>query len=533
VSWRSSSRFIRLNPTNGAESFIRSVFGVPTEINGVKRQWDDVIADVGKRLAEITARDPNAGSALAGRFAEAVGLSDEDVQVLKRWELIREFMKKGAASGEAAGIGPGMTAAATKFEQLQRDFWNRIDNMSVGGEGKLLEAMVGPMEKLDTWLAANEPGIDANIGKITTAIGDLATNVDADMKKVDWPGLSKEMDGFSDAIAKLIGNLRPFIDLVLGLETKGQRDQRFKDWESDPGWFGSIMRGLDWFQGGKWGDVTPPPTLPPDASSPGGSLLGRAWGGVKRFFGGGGGAPASIRARGTAVAPPGPAGTYRPQYHLSDADLSDALVNKIAGEAKANDTASIDAVIDNMFNRLGTHTYGPSGNLAEVALAPGQYTGNRQACAAEAALIRSRIRAIASGGVSDTTGGSNEYRASWYHGPWGWNHPDARNVGGNVFAFNPKGGIGPYGPYPAPHEGGGAHAPTLPPQTFLVPHEDPNAAALGRAASIDTSKVVNFGGVTNSITINAPDPHSAAAMVGLHLDRNAHDLVSNLQGSVQ
>jgi hypothetical protein len=406
-----------------------------------------------------------------------------------------------------------MSAAAAKFEQSYRDFWNRIDNMSVGGEGKLLEAMVGPMEKLDTWLAANEPWIDANIGKITTAIGDLATNVDADMKKVDWPGLSKEMDGFSDAIAKLIGNLRPFIDLVLGLETQPDRNQRFKTWESDPGWFGSIMRGLDWFQGGKWGDVTPP-GMPPDASSPGGSLLGRAWGGVKRFFGGGGGAPASIRARGTAVAPPGPAGTYRPQYHLGDADLSDAVVNKIAGEARANDTASIDAVVDNMFNRLGTHTYGPSGNLAEVALAPGQYTGNRQAGAAEAALIRSRIRAIASGGVSDATGGSNEYRASWYHGAWRWNHPEGRNVGGNVFAFNPKGGIGPYGPY-------------------AVPHEDPNAAALGRASSIDTSKVVNFGGVTNSITINAPDPHSAAAMVGLHLDRNAHDLTSNLQGAVK
>jgi hypothetical protein len=36
--------------------------------------------------------------------------------------------------------------------------------------------------------------------------------------------------------------------------------------------------------------------------------------------------------------------------------------------------------------------------------------------------------------------------------------------------------------------------------------------------------------VTNSITVHAPDLRSAAAMVGFHLDRNAHDLTSNLQG---
>ena len=35
------------------------------------------------------------------------------------------------------------------------------------------------------------------------------------------------------------------------------------------------------------------------------------------------------------------------------------------------------------------------------------------------------------------------------------------------------------------------------------------------------------------VTVNAPDPHSAAAMVGLHLDRSANDLARNLQGAFQ
>jgi hypothetical protein len=161
------SKYMRL--TAGQPALVTALFGVPTEVNGVKRQWDAVIQDVGKRLAEISAQNPAYGQALAGRFAEAVGLSDEDVQVLKRWELVQEFMKKGLQSGEAAGIGPEMTAAATKFEQSLRDFWNRIDNMSVSGEGKLMEAFVGPMEKLDAWLTANEPGIDQGLGQIKAA----------------------------------------------------------------------------------------------------------------------------------------------------------------------------------------------------------------------------------------------------------------------------------------------------------------------------------------------------------------------------
>ena len=151
---------------------------------------------------------------------------------------------------------------------------------------------------------------------------------------------------------------------------------------------------------------------------------------------------------GTAVTQPGEAGKYRPVYKLGDRDLSDAVINTIAGEAKAGNVAGTDAVIDNMMNRLGTKTYGPSGNLEEVARARGQYAGYRQAGAKEAASIRERIKAIASGGLPDITGGSNEYRASWYNGPWRQNHPEGMNIGGNVFAHNPKGGVSPYAAYP-------------------------------------------------------------------------------------
>jgi hypothetical protein len=97
---------------------------------------------------------------------------------------------------------------------------------------------------------------------------------------------------------------------------------------------------------------------------------------------------------GTAVTKPEEAGKYRPVYKLGDADLSDAVVNTIAGEAKAGNVAGTDAVIDNMMNRLGTKAYGPSGNLEQVARARGQYAGYRKAGPEEGAKIRSASRQL-------------------------------------------------------------------------------------------------------------------------------------------
>jgi hypothetical protein len=56
---------------------------------------------------------------------------------------------------------------------------------------------------------------------------------------------------------------------------------------------------------------------------------------------------------------------------------------------------------------------------------------------------------------------------------------------------------------------------------------------VGPAGNTDASKNVTVGGTTNNITVNSPDAHSAAAMVGMHLDRTANDISRNLQGAFQ
>lgn len=153
-----------------------------------------------------------------------------------------------------------------------------------------------------------------------------------------------------------------------------------------------------------------------------------------------------------ARAPEG-SGLYRPEYKLGEADLDQRVLNTIAGEVSTKNGEGVDAVVNNMLNRVGSKGWGRSGNLLEVARAPGQYAGYRRAAPGESEFIRSRIRAIASGGVPDNTGGSNSYRAESYYRGEGRNRTWARtseigpNVGGNRYGFVRGARNGPYAPY--------------------------------------------------------------------------------------
>jgi hypothetical protein len=147
------------------------------------------------------------------------------------------------------------------------------------------------------------------------------------------------------------------------------------------------------------------------------------------------------------------AGTYRKPYALGPADLDPRVINTIAGEAIVKNPQSVDAVVNNMLNRVGTkHAWGPDQNMLQVARAPGQYAGYRRASEKEAAFIADRMRLVASGAVPDPTHGANTYRAAWYGSPqtskWFRKYGQFGTVvGGNRFAYDPAGGRGPYSPF--------------------------------------------------------------------------------------
>ena len=230
---------------------------------------------------------------------------------------------------------------------------------------------------------------------------------------------------------------------------------------------------------------------PDDGAGAGGlpdSPAGRIGHDVRRQREGSGGVnPGGVPGPGSPAQPPGPPGTYRPQYKLGAHDLSPAVLGTIAGEASTRNPAALDAVINNMMNRVGTKGYGPSGNLEEVARSQGvsgrqpQYTGFRTPSAAEAKIISDRIKAIASGGEPDTTHGSMEYRGAGLYQNFKARHPEGVGIGGNWFFPTVK--PGPYAASAQPNKMAGALparpvTPT-PPKFDLPPMPQPNIPANG------------------------------------------------------
>lgn len=275
--------------------------------------------------------------------------------------------------------------------------------------------------------------------------------------------------------------------------------------------------GENWLQTlGKWLGFGGSSGSSGGASSGGGGFFGAVGKAVKGAFSG--------NSNDASYSPaPGKPGQYRPVYKLGDADLSDDVVNVINGEATSS-KLSTDAVINNMFNRLGTRSYGPSGNLRQVAMAPGQYAGYRKASAGRAAFIRDRIRAIASGEVADVTSGANEYRAGWYNGPWGRKHASSPVIGGNRFAYNPKVPPGPYAPYARPNMGlaGGDG----------VLSGARGAAIAGGSTTNDNRRSSSTSNVTNvngkiEIHTQAKDANGIAASLHDSIRRNATASAAN------
>ena len=213
--------------------------------------------------------------------------------------------------------------------------------------------------------------------------------------------------------------------------------------------------------------------LPGAASSYGGTA------GVASSFGGGDSTPPADRGsrdngtrQGVAVpggdpalqSPTGPElprgapGKYRPQYKLQPGDLSDRVIRTIVGEAKGQ--RNQDAVINTMVNRLGTKWYhSQTKTLEQVALAGKgtrgvQYQGMASRVSkAESDRVKSRVQAIVGGEVPDITGGAQEFRGSYYKGPWARkNFRRGVNIGGNIYAKTADTVPGPYEPYATPRD---------------------------------------------------------------------------------
>jgi hypothetical protein len=533
------SRFLRESP--GGEAWLRGI-GVATrdakgQLRDRKELMDEFFAS-----RRFTA-EPYWAKLRDARF---LGI-DEDTMRAGANPQRAELEAEARAKYRNAGADPAkMAEAGKKFEQVWRSLGLSIDiiadkvAMAMAGPagekfrqlieyldhnsgriadgliviGNAIVAAAGQLiswiahvaeweEKAEKWIAAN-PKIAEGLKAITDALGPLGTALAALATGAALRGLVGllglvGLGGIASFIAggALVGGALSLSGDSAGADEKAWQSEHP---ESSAGnsWIGRTVRAAsDWVRG-KLG-MGPAPS---------------------------GGAADEVT---------GKPGQFRKIYSLSESDLSDSVINHIAGEAQNNKT-SIDAVINTMLNRVGTKAYGPSGNLHEVANAPGQWVGYKNASTAQAEFIRERIKAIASGAVSDITGGANEMRGSYYNGPWAQRHSGAPVIGGNRFAKNPN-VTGSYASHGSVDGGssfglngwlaaGGGYAHAAPLSAAPIGHSSVTSYDFGQ-------NVMNNNAKTNIIINGAGDPGATADAVAKKQGSLYADALRNLQNAAR
>jgi hypothetical protein len=442
-----------LRQNDGLKAYVQSL-GVDTTKDTADQLLDTVNA--------LSKHEYQVGSREAGML----GISEEDYKLLTQYAAkVKEYRAEYDATTKALGVNSGQAAEASQsFQRTLTRLQATVSALSDKLMVSLAPALEAIVKRFNDFVAANPEKIDAVLKTTGDAIVWVADKIRA---MVEWfasdngERFMERWNNFGDRVKAIgtafetvwailkkidewlhLSSIYSFIDKLGTLALSG----RF-------GLGGAVQDALGVGSGaggaGVGVNATPGATAGPKQDT-------RSWWERHAPTALGGkpdpNAPNDGRGRLNARDPEGP-GKYRPEYKLGDADLDQQVVNVIAGEAQARNPESIDAVINNMLNRVGSKGWGPSANLLQVATAPGQYAGKRAAGEAESTMIRERIRAIASGGLPDNTGGANAYRASWYTGPWAQKHAqDGRVVGGNRYAYEPGVPNGPYAPYANPKE---------------------------------------------------------------------------------
>ena len=558
ASLEAFSRKMREGP--GQEAFLKS-WGVQTrDAAGRLRESTDLIRDM------LSSQKFNAQPDFVRlRIAESMGIDERTYRALL--QDVDRFTREYRAKLAAAGLDPDVAAKnAQKFEQSWRSMaqsfrmiGDQVATALAGKGGDKLQTFIDFLDKNSGKIARELVAIGEALAQIATWIAKAVIKFGEWAKEAD-PWIEKTFgikNGFeklaavllilyATRIPALISALSMLVGgpvwkaLMIGLSVLGvgaaanaMLGNGGEGGGADGGGGGGGANKDSWYwKLDRWGRKKL--GLPPDANDPAGKGPGGS---------GAGSAPS-----------PEASGKYRPVYKLSDRDLGDAVVNTIAGEASYKRPGAVDAVINNMLNRVGSKGWGPSQDLHAVARAPGQYEGYKRAGAEEAEYIRERIRAIASGGVPDSTGGSNSFRASSYGGPWMQRHGvNGRNIGGNVYAYQPGFPNGPYAAYARPQPGSamasphtgqtpadmrgrvppplpGAGAPGAPSWAGGLAPVAP-AAPLGGSFGLSGPRSVEIN-QTNSYSIDgAREPGATArAIAGMQSTTNS-DMVRVMQGS--
>jgi hypothetical protein len=541
----------KLRTQPGFEGWV-SRMGVATrDTNGQLRETSKIIPELAQHLQAI--HNP----ALSNIFREALGgISDQGWRTLNNPEFWKQYSTAISSEG-AAGIDNDAAKKAAEFEQQWREVWKRIGDMAEGGESKLLTALTEPMEKFNQWLDANAPKIDDALGKMATSVGALTAAWVDDLDKVKWEQVAtsiqdaaNSIENFTTALIKDLPLLQAFLGALVGAK------------------FGSIFGPWGALAGLVGGAAAPSmieqemdPNAPHAADTGVLGALGRAWGGVKSFFGGGGGNK-------------GVGGWWTPERmkYAADRLVSEAGLSQVGAAGLVARWAAVEAPGGpTSSNNIGGGHWGiGQWSTARGGPAIGSASFEDQVSHAIGELKTTEARAAAQLRSAKTEGeaavGASMFeRAENYNPVSGVDDQTANTPVGKVLKalgsgtgssamaapkMSPAGGpwVRSEGKEYATDANGmivesisraaGAASPNASPPNPLNWDVGPGwdsfnkSLPTGPSGGTDTSNSITSS-VTNNITVSGGDAQATAAMVGVHLDRTANDISRNLQGAFQ
>ncbi len=505
ASVQNFGRLMRL--TDNQYGFIEGTLGIATKVNGVARDNIDVMNDIAVKLAEMS--NTPLGRSLAEQFRQRFQIDEPTLLAMEKTAQFQKLYQDQLARDVAAGIGgPEAVKAATDFEQAWRNVTANID-ANISGLAKDAETFLTPiLEKLDEIQRKSGPAIDFKSTKgrgrtFGSLFGfDITGNWTDDFEKnlhialIDIEKWGRDVESFFETLP-----WSRWLFGVGGAQTSGVG-----------------LGGIDTLG------------MPSDATGSGGGIggwLGRAWGGVKSFFGGNG-----VRRRRKEL---DPALDEKIKAKALQWGIDPDVARRVYASEGGGSNLGYMQPGDNgtSFGPFQLHRGGPGSVGTEYERQTGFSADDPKHIDDYLDFTMNWVRNHGWGAWS----GARKQGIEGYQGVGPL--PVARAPAPD---YSPPAPLKPAAPSPSEHPTWfapkGQQPWEMPSRAWsaldkALPTEDPHAAALSAAASIDTSKTISSA-VTNNVNVyGSGDPHSAAAMVGLHLDRNNNDLVRNMQGATQ
>ena len=536
-SLRSFGDWMRQTP--GAEQFLKSLGVATKDAQGHAIDRGQVLLSIGEKLAQMSKQGP-AGQAMASQYAGIFGIDQDTLLAIER-EGTRGRYNEAIGGDKSANVGGPMAAAAKRFEQALRDTFQRISTFATGAEGKLFGFLSGPLEKFNAWLDAHKDEINDALTRIAESAGKIGEKVLAAIEKIDWDKVPGRIDNFAKSLGDLSENFARFlsdldrtfktITAIIGVIVGARLGAMFGPWGALIGGVagGAIGYGLGSGDSGY---------APPGAEPGGDGGDGRPWWkrAFDRLFGGGG--PSDSRG---STGGPGP-------LNADSKVIATRLIDHLMGKYGLTRDQALGAVGRFAHESANFHEMQEGGQPAgSGGWGYAQWTGSRR---------RDFNRVTA--GLDPSSYDANVKMLDWELDNTSWGKviakvkqtssvEDAADAWtyyyeGMGLAPGVDGGpgisaVGSARAYARKYRAALAGTPSAPVSPPAIGGAGVGYNALG-ASPLGARSAPAGGGdkhatsnITNNITVASNDPDSAAAAVGVHIDRSAADVYRNLQGA--